>query len=185
MPIPGMRVPEKHTARPRASSPRWVVFCASALLHVFAPSLASGQDQPSVEGSLYLAAADFLRELEPVAVIDEAHCHPDWRDIYGIPLRCPTRSSLRTRIALRTVAEELGLPSIAEVPACGPEAEIDARALQLSPVQFDTAVDAWFVVASSCATADGVMERLYLVQTHRVEAGWALPRTTLLGDSEG
>lgn len=144
-------------------------------LLVLAPSGSDAQDPTQQESGVYLAAADFLRELGSASVVDEYRCDTRWLRLYGVPVRCRA-SSFRT--PLRLVAEDQGVPLVDRVPECGPER--DGRSLQLSPVQYDAADAAWFIVALACGGAEGLAQQLFLVEVRRIDARWVLERSRLL-----
>jgi hypothetical protein len=142
------------------------------------PSGSDAQNPSSDEAELYLAAGAFLRELGGASVVDEYRCDTRWLHTYGVPIRC-RRSPFRT--PLRAVAEDQGVPLVDQVVECGPERE--ERSLQLSPVQYESAEAAWFVVAVACAVAEDVTQQMFLVQVRRNDARWVLERTRLLENS--
>jgi hypothetical protein len=150
----------------------------------FGASLGSAQSSIPREVSVYLAAGDLFRDLSPATVFDEYRCDVRAMRAYGIRIRCQDGMSYT---ALRIVAENLGVQLVDEAPPCSDDH--GARALWLSPVQYDTPGSAWFVVTRACAGPEGdVAEpRYHLVRTRLVDSDWVVEASEVLrgpvGDS--
>ena len=162
-------VRRRFMARPAPLS--WAVFVCAVLFVGLRPSLLSGQDTARPEAVVYLAAKEFLQDLEATAVADEYRCDTHTYRAYGLPIRCGSLDWPRP--SLRPVAEALGIPLVEAEQACPGEAGVGGNALHFSPAQFDSAESAWFVV-TKCDRMDASEATLYLVELDRGESGWTL-----------
>lgn len=150
----------------------WAVFVSSVLIGALQPPLLSGQGSVRPEAILYLAAREFLQDLEATSVADEYRCDARVYRAYGLPIRCGSLDWPRP--SLRPVAEALGIPLVEAERACSGHDRMGDGPLHLSPGQFDSSDSAWFVVTEGCGGMDGSEAALHVVRLRRGESGWTV-----------
>lgn len=150
----------------------WAAFVSCVLIGALQPPLLSGQGSVRPEAVLYLAAKEFLQDLEATSVADEYRCDARVYRAYGLPIRCGSLDWPRP--SLRPVAEALGIPLVEAERACPGHERVGDVPLHLSPAQLDSSDSAWFVVTEGCGGMDGSEAALYVVRLRREESGWTV-----------